>query len=236
MVNRIAILPARSGSKRIASKNIRDFCGRPIISYILEAAQSSGLFATIHVSTEAAHIAELVQELGYGVDFLRAEHLAGDHTPILPVIDFVIKEYLNRGVSFDEIWLLMPCAALITSQDLTQASEEFKSLERGSVLLSVGEFSTPVDWAYDIAANNKLCARSIKQHSIRSQDLRRSYFDTGSFMILPGTAIGSTANSIQHENMYGFILPKFKAIDIDNEEDWIIAEAIYKYMYKEEYK
>ena len=90
MVKRIAIIPARGGSKRIPNKNIRDFCGKPMISYALEAARDSALFDCIHVSTDSKKIAEATQKEGFDVDFMRTAELSDDHTPTMPVLKYVL--------------------------------------------------------------------------------------------------------------------------------------------------
>ncbi len=86
MNKRLAVIPARSGSKRIPNKNIRNFCGKPIIYYTIQAAITSGLFDTVHVSTDSYEVAELVGSIGLNVDFLRPPQLADDRTPIMPVL------------------------------------------------------------------------------------------------------------------------------------------------------
>src|SRR5450755_2920533 len=109
MPSRLAVIPARGGSKRIPDKNIRMFCGKPMIGHILQAATGSRLFDTIHVSTESQRIADVVESLGYTIDFLRPQHLAGDHTPLMPVLKYAAETYATTGKNFDEIWLLMAC-------------------------------------------------------------------------------------------------------------------------------
>lgn len=112
---RIAVIPARGGSKRLPGKNIRDFCGGPMIGHILRAARESGLFDVIHVSTEDAEIRTVCTDLGFAPDFERDPALADDVTPILPVLKFVIDTYAEQDKRFDQIWLLMACAPLIAA-------------------------------------------------------------------------------------------------------------------------
>ena len=92
-MKRIAIIPARSGSKRIHKKNIKDFCGRPIIAYVLDALKDSNLFDVIHVSTDNQEIAGVVKDLGFPVDFIRSQKLSDDYTPIMPVLKWVVEQY-----------------------------------------------------------------------------------------------------------------------------------------------
>src|SRR3546814_9129919 len=94
---RIAIIPARGGSKRIKDKNIVDFCGKPMISYALEAARASGLFDVIHVSTDSERIAAVADDLGFPVAFLRDPSMAGDHTPLMPVLRWVLERFRDSG-------------------------------------------------------------------------------------------------------------------------------------------
>src|SRR5438445_10500267 len=110
MVSRLAIIPARGGSKRIPDKNIRDFCGRPMIGHILETASASKLFDTIHVSTESRRIADVVRALGYSVDFLRPDILADDHTPSMLVLRYVVETYAAPRRQYDAICLLVACS------------------------------------------------------------------------------------------------------------------------------
>jgi len=108
MIKRLAIIPARGGSKRIPNKNILEFCGKPIISYILEVVKNSNLFDVIHVSTDSEAIADVVAKLGFPVDFFRPSELADDYTPVMPVLKYVHDEYMKRGRVFDQVWSLMP--------------------------------------------------------------------------------------------------------------------------------
>src|SRR5437764_11044543 len=112
MVSRLAIVPARGGSKRVSDKNVRDFCGRPMIAHILGAARKSGLFDAIHVSTDSARIAGIVGDLGFATQFLRPSELADDFTPLMPVLRYVTDKFAKSGRHFDEVWLLMACAPL----------------------------------------------------------------------------------------------------------------------------
>ena len=119
LTKRIAIVPARAGSKRI-QKNIRNFCGKPILSYILHAIQDSSLFDVVHVSTDSTEIASIAEAEGFPVDFYRPFELADDITPLYPVVRFVLSTYLERDISFDTAALLMPCSPLISSSDLVK--------------------------------------------------------------------------------------------------------------------
>src|SRR5437588_12412635 len=122
---RIAVIPARGGSKRIKHKNIVDFCGRPLLTYSLAAAAESKLFDVVHVSTEDRAIADVAARYGYPPEFLRDEALADDHTGVIPVLRWVLERYAERGRNFDAVCLLMPTAPLIDADDLKGALAMF---------------------------------------------------------------------------------------------------------------
>lgn len=224
MVLRLAIVPARGGSKRIPDKNIRDFCGRPMIAHILDTARDSGLFDTIHVSTESPRIAEVSSRLGCRPDFLRPERLADDFTPLMPVINYVTAKFRELGKEFDEVWLLMACAPLIEVSDLKGAAEMF--VERGGriPLLSVAPYPSPVEWAYRLDHQNMLAPIWPEMISVRSQDISASFYDTGSFCIFPGAIALQGSADCGH---FGYVLSREKAIDIDSEEDLRFAAAVF---------
>jgi pseudaminic acid cytidylyltransferase len=228
MVNRIAIIPARGGSKRIPNKNIRDFCGQPMISYVLAAAKESGLFSKIHVSTESHQIASLVNELDFKVDFLRPSELADDHTPLMPVLKFVIEEFTKRGLNFDEVWLLMACSPNMRADDLYQASLLMNGESSSTSLVSISEYPVPIEWAFAREPTGHLIPKQPGMFKFRSQDLKPSFYDTGTFAVFSRTTVMSSNGAESNAKYIGYILPKGSAIDIDTEMDWIAAEAIYK--------
>ena len=103
-MKRLAVIPARGGSKRIKNKNIKNFCGKPIINYVINSAVKSNLFDKIHVSTESELVKEVVEKNGLYIDFMRPKELSDDFTPIMPVILSVIETYQKKKIQFDEIW------------------------------------------------------------------------------------------------------------------------------------
>ena len=228
MIKRIAIIPARGGSKRIPRKNIREFAGKPMISYVLDTAQRSNLFDKIHVSSEDSEIIELVESNGFKIDFKRPSFLSDDRTPILPVLKYVLTKYQSVGELYDEVWLLMACNPLIEPTDLISASKKFENNCSISPVLAVTEYPVPIEWAFEMdeqtsnlsPVNKGMFAKSAK-------DFVPKYFDAGTFSIWPSSMILSSTGAGSDEKFIGFKLPKSKCIDIDEEEDWIIAEALY---------
>lgn len=230
MTKRIAIIPARSGSKRIPKKNIRNFCGKPIISYILRAISDSCLFDEIHVSTDCAEIASIVETEGYPVAFFRPPILSDDFTPLYPVVRYVLNTYLQRGLSFDTAALFMPCSPLINSSDLLEACTIFESSPSKLPLLCVSEYPVPIQWSFEIDTNSILSPLHPSSLEKRSQDLPASYYDSGQFEFFHPSSILNT--SIDSFSQYlGYILPRSRSVDIDTIDDWLMAEALYTLQY-----
>jgi len=223
---RIAIVPARGGSKRIPDKNIVDFVGAPLMSYSIRAAQSSGLFDTIHVSTESARIADVAAGLGVPVDFMRDPSLADDHTPLMPVLRWVLEQYSSRGQQFDTVCLLMPTAPLIDASDLERGCDLFERHGGKRGVMAVTRFNVPIEWAFDLHEDGTLSARNPGMAGIRSQDLRPAYHDTGTFVFVPAAQI--KAGTVDDGRMIGLPIAAYKAVDIDDPEDLQLAEVIFR--------
>lgn len=227
-MSRLAVIPARGGSKRIPNKNIRSFCGKPMLSHVLSTARNSGLFKKIHVSTESENIREVAEQYGFAPDFPRPAELADDHSPIMPVLRDVTLEYQRRGEFFDEVWLLMACAPLIEAKDLCGAASFFQKNGGAKPLLAVSEFPAPIEWAFSRDENGMLTPIQAGMFAVRSQDLDKRYYDAGSFAVFPTSYVLSSEGAGSDSAFASYVLPKGTAIDIDDEEDWHFAEAIYR--------
>ncbi len=223
---RIAVVPARGGSKRIPNKNIRSFCGVPMIGHILSAARDSGLFEVIHVSTDSEEIKSTAENLGFPVDFMRPRELADDMTPIMPVLKHAADTYAERGRAFDQVWLLMACAPLTRADDLKNAAALFEKGGSREPVLAVSEFPVPIEWAFSRDEAGRLAPVQEGMFAIRSQDLKKKYFDAGSFAVFPAERVLSSAGAGSDSGFIGYVLPKGRAIDIDDEDDWRLAEAL----------
>jgi pseudaminic acid cytidylyltransferase len=225
---RIAIIPARGGSKRIPRKNIRDFCGRPMIAHILQSARASGLFDVIHVSTESEDIRDVVEKLGFPIDFMRPANLADDHTPIMPVMKYVIDNYATKRQVFDQVWLLMACAPSIGVNDLKQAAAMFDRVDSGNSLVAVSEYPVPIEWAFTRCEDGNLTPVQAGMFAQRSQDIEKKYYDTGAFAAFPVETVQASQGSGTDSGFVSYVLPKGSIVDIDDETDWVLAEAIYR--------
>lgn len=224
---KIAIVPARGGSKRIKDKNIVDFCGRPMIAYALEAARESGLFDVIHVSTDSARIAGVAEDLGFPVDFLRDPALSDDHTPLIPVLRWVLQQYQSRGQSAEDVCLLMPCAPLIEAADLRAAYARYAEAGRGIMTLAVVPFAYPVERALAMDRDGILRPKFPESWLKRSQDLETSYHDAGLFSFSPAASI-LDPELMAAQAMLPFPLARDKAVDIDEPADLALAEILFR--------
>lgn len=204
-----------------------------MISYILKEATKSKLFQKIHVSTNSEKIAEIINKLGYNVDFLRPDSLADDYTPLQPVIEYVLECYAKKDNFFDEVWLLLPCSPLIESNDLIKASD-FISKENNSkkAIISVVEFPAPIDWAYEINKEGLLLPLNENKLKERSQDLKKTYYDSGTFMTFKiDNHSNKTRPRILQVPFLGYKISKLKGIDIDTNEDWEFVENLFRVLH-----
>jgi N-acylneuraminate cytidylyltransferase len=221
----LAMITARGGSKRIPRKNIKEFNGKPIIAYSIEAAIKSGAFDEVMVSTDDQEIAEIARKYGASVPFMRSEKTANDFATTVDVIDEVISEYHNRGKDFDVFACIYPTAPFITSDKLKEAVEKLSASDADS-LIPVVRFSYPPQRAMEIR-DGRLVFRQPENLSKRSQDLEPHYHDAGQFYVV------KTESFLKNKGiMVGQILPmelsELEVQDIDNEVDWKLAEMKYK--------
>jgi N-acylneuraminate cytidylyltransferase len=229
-LRRLAIVPARGGSKRIPNKNIRDFCGQPMIAHILETARRFGHFERIHVSTDDARIGRVAADLGFPPDFMRPADLSDDHTPLMPVLKFVTETYRSKGHHFDQIWLLMACSPLIEVSDLVAILALFESYNRRAPVLCVARYGSPIERALKLDLDGFLQPVHPENMPKRTQDFSPSFFDAGVCGVFPPELVLSADGKVT--KYLGYELSKLKAVDIDNQEDWEFAEAAFKHQHR----
>lgn len=198
-----------------------------MISHIIGAALASGLFDEIHVSTDSQEIVEVVGGLGLKVAFMRPPQLADDHTPIMPVLRYVLEEYQGRGMSFDTVAMLMACAPMITAEDLRGGSTLYDSLEGKQSVLGVAEYPCPIEWAFRREPSGVLKPVQPGMFAVRSQDLAPAYYDAGQFCYMSSQRILSTDGAGSDEGFLGYPIQRHQAIDIDTMDDWRFAEIVY---------
>jgi pseudaminic acid cytidylyltransferase len=222
---RLAVIPARGGSKRIPRKNIRRFAGVPMIAHAIAAARDSGLFARIVVSTDDDEIAEVAREYGAEVPFRRPAELAGDHAATAPVVAHAIQACGAPGESADPVCCLYPCVPLLRPEDLTQAL----ALLEGSgadFCFPVVAFASPVQRALRRAPDGRMSPIDATHEFSRTQDLEPAYHDAGQFYW--GRASAWLAGRRVHSGGIGHPMPAWRVVDIDTPEDWARAELIHR--------
>lgn len=222
----IAIITARGGSKRIPRKNIRSFCGKPIIAYSIEAALQSGLFEEVMVSTDDEEIAQIAVNSGAKVPFMRSSESAGDYASTDDVLMEVLKAYKEQGREFESFCCLYPTAPFVTAQKLKKA---MGLLEKADSVMPVVAFSFPPQRCMVINEAGELRMKWPEHARTRSQDLEPYYHDCGQFYCCrtePFLQYGTT----DLPRMIPMIMSELEVQDIDNEDDWAIAELKYRQM------
>ncbi len=226
----IAIITARGGSKRIPEKNIRLFCGKPIIAYGIEAAINSGLFDVVMVSTDDEKIARIAKENGAQVPFFRSEENSNDYAGTADAVAEVIEDYGKSGEEFDIICCIYPTAPFVTAEKL-QKGYRFIDMDEYDAVLPVVRFGFPPQRAF-IERNGFVEYQYPEFAMMRSQDLEPIYHDCGQFYYVKSSAFAKNRMMIQKRTK-AIIVPESEAQDIDVLEDWKIAEMKYLVMIQE---
>ena len=221
----IAIIPARGGSKRIPRKNIKDFLGKPIISYAIDAALTSKIFDTVMVSTDDEDIAEVSKKYGAEVPFIRRGDLSSDTAMTVPVLIDAVDYYKKNGKDFIYGCCIYPCSPLITPKLIKQGMEMLIGSEAGSVVPMV-KFSYPPQRGFAIK-NGKAAMMFPENYAARTQDLEPVYHDAGQFYCFRTNSM-ITENTVFCADTIPLVLDETCVQDIDTEEDWKIAEMKYK--------
>lgn len=226
---RLAIITARGGSKRIPHKNIREFCGRPIITYSIEAALNSGVFDEVMVSTDDEKIAEIARGAGAKVPFLRSAETSNDFATTADVILEVLEEYGKIGQAFDVACCIYPTAPFITADKLKNAVSLLEEKAYDSVM-PVAEFSFPPLRGM-VMEEDKVSYKWEEYSMMRSQDLQKIYHDVGQFYVFH---VGKFKESkkLVTKNTGAITIDEMEMQDIDNEVDWKLAELKYRLVHE----
>lgn len=222
MPNSLCIIPARGGSKRIPNKNIKEFLGKPIISYSIETALKSGLFNEVMVSTDCTQIKKISLKHGAKVPFLRSKSNSDDFATTIDVVNEVLREYQVLGREFDELCVLYPCAPFVNIEALSKASQ---MLEEYDCVIPVVKFDFPPLRSFYIS-ESKLFYKWPDFEKSRSQDLEELYHDAGQWYFLRNK--DSFHTSLVKRSTYPFILDPIRVQDIDSISDWKLAELKFQ--------
>tara|TARA_B100000768_G_C11254183_1_gene365580 strand:+ start:488 stop:1174 length:687 start_codon:yes stop_codon:yes gene_type:complete len=225
---KLAVIPARGGSKRIPRKNIKLFGGKPMIAWSIEAAEESGVFDRIIVSTDNAEIASIAREYGAEVPFMRPDELSDDHTGTSPVIAHAIHWYVEHGFDPQHVCCIYATAPFIQSTDIQQGLE---IIEKGNVdfAFSATSFPFPIQRAIKLCPDGSIKMFDPSKFNQRSQDLEEAYHDAGQFYW--GTNLSWTSGQPIFElKSFPVYLPRYRVQDIDTFEDWKFAELLFETM------
>ena len=229
---RMAVIPARGGSKRIPRKNIRDFCGLPMIARSIQTAIESGCFDRIIVSTDDAEIAEVARAYGAEVPFLRPADLSDDYTGTIPVVAHAIDQLCQGGETPDEVCCIYATAPFIQAEDLRRGLDLLRQ-HQADYAFSVTSYPFPIQRAIRINAAGQVEMFQPEHFATRSQDLEEAYHDAGQFYW--GRAEAWLAGQpVSAGKSVPVLLPRSRVQDIDTPEDWGRAELLYRLLEAQE--
>ena len=222
----VAVIPARGGSKRIPRKNIRPFLGVPLLARTIEILEHVALFDRIVVSTDDDEVAEVAGQAGAEVPFRRPAELADDHTPTVPVVAHALQELAKDTPLATVACCVYPAAVLLDPESLFRTRELLDAPET-SYVVPVAALPTPIERALRVDADGRCHMARPDHRTSRTQDLEPAYHDVGQFYW------GRTRTWLDQSPIYGdqtraFVIPSWRAQDIDTEEDWLFAEQRFR--------
>lgn len=228
MSKKIAIITARGGSKRIPRKNVKEFCGKPVIAYSIETAIKSGLFDEVMVSTDSEEIAEIAKQYSANVPFMRSEETSNDFATTADVILEVLSRYREMGQEFDYTCCIYPTAPFITVEKLQEAMKLMEQ-KNPSMVMPMVAFSFPPQRCHVLDENGYAYYKYPEYMLARSQDLEKQYHDAGQFYIYHTEKYIAQDGKVV-DGIMPIIVSELEVQDIDNEEDWKIAELKFQLM------
>ncbi len=226
-MSRIAIIPARGGSKRIPRKNIKPFGGKPMIAYAIDAALRSSLFDAVIVSTDDPEVADTARQLGASTPFVRPADLSDDHTPTVPVIAHAIEACEGMGMAIDMACCIYACVPFIQIDDLRLTLDRLETAD-ADYAFPITEFPSAIQRALRRDGNGRMSPFNPEFTLARTQDLEPAYYDVGQFYW--GRRAAWLNNPRIHANGVGLPIPGWRVADIDTPDDWLRAEALHRYL------
>jgi pseudaminic acid cytidylyltransferase len=221
---KLCIIPARGGSKRINKKNIKNFCGKPIIAWSIETVKRHKLFDKVIVSTDNKEIASLAKSFGAETPFARPKKISCDFTQTIDVILHAIKWQIKNEKKPDYVCCIYPTAPFITISDLSYGLKILKK-NNYDYVFSATNYAYPIQRSFKLK-KKKLVMNYPEFKDSRSQDLEETYHDAGQFY-WAATETWLKRRPILGNNSSPIIIPRNRALDIDNIEDWKIAETMF---------
>lgn len=223
---KLCVIPARGGSKRIPRKNIKEFCGQPMIAYSIKTALASGCFDKVIVSTDDQEIAEIAKSYGADVPFIRPAELSNDHAGTIPVIKHAIEWFEQQGETLTDVCCLYATAPFVQAKAIQEAYNQLKNTQ-AEYCFTVTSFPFPIQRAVKLISENRLQMFYSEYFNTRSQDLEEAYHDAGQFYLGKAEA-WKAEKPLFSEAATPFILPRHLVQDIDTPEDWTRAELMHQ--------
>lgn len=227
-MNSIAIIPARSGSKGLPDKNILSLNGKPLLAWSIEAARQSGMFDTIHVSTDSEKYAEIARQHGADVPFLRSPETSTDTASSSDVITEVLFHYQNIGKYYDSFMLLQPTSPLRTAEDICGA---FRTMEQrnAKTVVSVCETDHSPLWCNTLPENLRMDKFISAAAGVPRQSLPKYYQLNGAVYLAQVNDFLRKGKIVYDMDCYAYIMPEIRSIDIDKKSDFLIAGIILRH-------
>jgi pseudaminic acid cytidylyltransferase len=229
---RIAVIPARGGSKRIPGKNIRPFAGQPIIGYSIRAAIDSGVVDRVLVSTDDDNVAAVARELGAETPFKRPKNLSDDITPTVPVIKHAIEWVAANWEKPEAVCCIYATAPFVRAEDVRAAHDRLRGDQVSGYVFSATSFGFPIQRAFKITKSGHCEMFQPHNYNARSQDLEHAYQDAGQFYWGSADAYLSDKIFFSTDSM-PYLLPRYRVQDIDTPEDWKRAEVLMRVLEEE---
>ncbi|WP_026523432.1 acylneuraminate cytidylyltransferase family protein [Butyrivibrio sp. MB2005] len=222
----IAIIPARSGSKGLPDKNIRELCGKPLIAYSIEAANKSGLFDEVFVSTDSEKYADIAKNCGASVPFLRSDKNAMDSSSSWDVVEEVLEKFETMGKEFETFCLLQPTSPLRNSDDIIRAYETYKKKDANAVV-SVCELEHPLSWCGQLSEDLSMDG-FISQDSMNQRQKQAVTYRLNGAIYLVNIKSFREERFLYRKGCYACIMDKRNSVDIDTIFDFKYAEFLLK--------
>ncbi|MDP9940099.1 pseudaminic acid cytidylyltransferase [Ectopseudomonas alcaliphila] len=229
---RLAVIPARGGSKRIPRKNIKPFCGKPMIAWSIEAALASGCFDAVIVSTDDAEIAEIAKAYGAQVPFMRPVELSDDHTGTIPVIRHAVQWFSESGLHPDKVCCIYATAPFVTADSIRKGLSVLLQTS-ADYAFTVTSYAFPIQRAVRLTENGRVEMFQPEQFNTRSQDLEEAYHDAGQFY-WGGADAWLESRPLFTCASAPILLSRHRVQDVDTPEDWLRAEWMFKAMLMDE--
>lgn len=227
---RIAVIPARGGSKRIPRKNIKNFCGKPIITYSIEAALSSSVIDRVIVSTDNQEVGRIARECGAETPFTRPADLSDDMTPMVPVVQHAATWIESNWGPVNMICCIHATAPFIRAEDLRSALHKYMDEGVTGYVFSASRFGFPVQRGFRLTQTGHCEMLHPEFYNTRSQDIEEVYQDAGQFYWGSSVTFRSGRAFFSLDSK-PYVLPRYRVQDIDTDDDWLRAENMWRVLH-----